>query len=564
MAKRAKKKAIGDVLGLWDRFLTTAVARYDKQKTVPAATKKRNQQQQFQYQQRGYVYVWHGNNQQHVNLDFPTANEIYDQSTIQMLYQAFAIYKDADSSRDLIDHFQKKLSDPNTSETQKIFWQFGLGYLHWWMDEKDDALAVLASATEALHDDVDMKFELARLYEQRGEHEQALEIVDSLTATDQQAMQKREITALRMAVNSGNIDRARTAAERLFGLRLDSNLQIQLAQQMHQLGMHDQAEAVLSRAGRQAGNKTDVLSNLMQQYQSQGKNEVATQIAHQLLRRSNGASTTMNAVARRRSNNPNGDSGLRQQALTVLKRSGKLPEMIKKVEGQLKSSPKSQRLTETLIEYYTANGDTKKVEEMTAKIAETKQDDPQFRFNLGQQLMNQGKHKEAVEHFKVALKKDPKLARNNFYQIINSFQQADKLNDLAGVIDEMDFKMFRQNPWELTNMISNLSYQEKSKNQAIALFKRAWKELPDQRQQLLSNLNNDIFWQMPEIYDYARQGIIPTETSVLQNAGWPGFGQIQSWGGDGKITTLMNRFLTIAATNKKFDELTKEIEATQK
>ena len=563
MAKRAQKKAIGDVIGLWDRFLATAVARYEKQKAVPAATKKRNQQQ-FQYQQRGYVYVWRGNNQQHVNLNFPSANEIYDQPSIQMLYQAFAIYKDADSSRDLIDHFQKKLSDPNTSEIQKIFWQFGLGYLHWWMDEKDEALAVLAPATEALNDNTDMKFELARLYEQRGEHEQALAIVDSLTATDQQAMQKREITALRMAVNSGNIDRARTAAERLFGLRLDSNLQIQLAQQMHQLGMHDQAEAVLSRAGRQAGNKTDVLSNLMQQYQSQGKNEVATQIAHQLLRRSSGASTTMNAVARRRSNNPNGDSGLRQQALTVLKRSGKLPEMIKKVEGQLKSSPKSQRLTETLIEYYTASGDTKKVEDLTAKIAETKQDDPQFRFNLGQQLMNQGKHKEAVEHFKVALKKDPKLARNNFYEIINSFQAADKLNDLAAVIDEMDFKMFRQNPWELTNMISNLSYQEKSKNQAIALFKRAWKDLPDQRQQLLSNLNNDIFWQMPEIYDYARQGIIPTETSILQNAGWPGFGQIQSWGGDGKITTLMNRFLTIAATNKKFDELTKEIEATQK
>ena len=564
MAKRAQKKAIGDVLGLWDRYLKTAVARYEKQKAVPAATKKRNQQQQFQYQQQGYVYVWQGNNQQYVNLAFPTANEIYNQSTIQMLYQAFAIYKEADSSRDLVDHFQKTLSDPNTSETQRIFWQFGLGYLHWWMDEKDEALAVLAPATEALNDNVDMKFELAKLYEQRGEHEQALEIVDSLTATDQQAMQKREITALRMAVNSGNIDRARAAADRLFGLRLDSNLQIQLAQQMHQLGMHDQAEAVLSRAGRQAGNKTDVLSNLMQQYQSQGKNEVATQIAHQLLRRSSGGSTTMNAVARRRGNNQNGDSGLRQQALTVLKRSGKLPEMIKKVEGQLKSSPKSQRLIETLIEYYSANGETKKVEEMTAKIAETKQDDPQFRFSLGQQLMNQGKHKEAVEHFKVALKKDPKLARNNFYQIINSFQQADKLNDLAGVIDEMDFKMFRQNPWELTNMISNLSYQEKSKTQAVALFKRAWKDLPDQRQQLLSNLNNDIFWQMPEIYDYARQGIIPTETSILQNAGWPGFGQIQNWNGEGKITTLMNRFLTIAATNKKFDELTKEIEATQK
>ena len=564
MAKRAKKKSIADVLTLWDRYLKTAVTRYEKQKTASATAAKRNPQRMFQNQQRGYVYVWRGNNQQYENLDFPAPNEVYDQPSIQMLRQAFVVYKDAESSRDLVDHFTQKQADPNTPESQKIFWQFGLGYLHWWLDEKDDALSVLTAATEMLSDNVEMKFELARLHERRGEHDRALAIVDSLAATDQQAMQKREITALRMAVNSGNIERARTAAERLFGLRLDSNLQIQLAQQMHQLGMHEQAEAVLSRAGRQAGNKTDVLANLMQQYQSQGKNDVATQIAHQLLRRSGNKTGGATSMGRGRILNQGGDNGMRQQALTVLKRSGKLPEMIKKVEGQLKNSSKSQRLIETLIEYYTANGDTKKVEELTAKIAETKQDDPTFRFNLAQQLVQQGKHKEAVEHFKVALKKDPRLIRNNFWQIINSFQSADKLDDLAAIFDELDLKSFRQNPWELTNIISNMSYQEKTKDRAVQLLKRAWKDLPDQRQQLLSNLNNDVFWQMPEIYDYARQGIIPTETSIHQNAGWPGFGQIQSWGNEGKITTLMNRFLTIAATNKKFDELIVEIEEARK
>ena len=563
MAKRAQKKAVSEIPGLWDRYLTTAVNRYEQQKSPAAVAKRKTQQRNYQMQQRGYVYIWKGNSQHHENLDFPSANDVYDQATIQMLRQAYVIYKDAESPKDLLTHFQQKLADPNTPENQKIFWQFGLGYLHWWMDEKDEALAILSEATARLQDNLEMQFELARLHERRGEHDQALAIVDALTATDQQALQRREITALRLAVNSGNIERARTAAERLFGLRLDSNLQIQLAQQMHQLGMHEQAEAVLSRAGRQAGNKTDVLASLMQQYQSQGKNDVATQIAHQLLRRSvNNSSATMNAVARRRSVNQ-GDNGMRQQALTVLKRSGKLPEMIKKVEGQLKSSPKSQRLIETLIEYYTANGETKKVEELTARIAETKQDDPAFRYNLGQQLMQQGKHKEAVEHFKVALKKDPRLMRNNFYEIINSFQNADKMNDLAVIFDELDLKTFRQNPWELTNMISNMAYQEKTKDRAVDLFKRAWKELPDQRQQFLSNMNHDVFWQMPEIYDYARQGIIPTETSIQQNAGWPGFGQIQSWGSEGKITTLMNRFLTIATTNKKLDELTTEIEVAQ-
>ena len=562
MAKRAQKKSIGDVLVLWDRYLKSAVARYQQQKTATPATKKRNQQSP--YQQRGYVYVWRGNNQQYENLDFPQANEVYDQPTIQMLRQAFVIYKDAETQRDLVEHFQKKLNEADTSDDQKLFWQFGIGYLHWWLDEKDEALDVLVAATEGLADNTDMKFELATLHERRGEHDQALAIVDSLVATDQQLMQKREITALRMAVNSGNIERARLAAERLFGLRLDSNLQIQLAQQMHQLGMHEQAEAVLSRAGRQAGNKTDVLSNLMQQYQSQGKNDVATQIAHQLLRRSaNKSSSAMYTVGRGRVIGQGGDNGMRQQALTVLKRSGKLPEMIKKVESQLKTSPKSQRLIETLIEYYTANGDTKKVEEMTAKIAETKQDDPGFRFNLAQQLVQQGKHKEAVEHYKAALKKEPRLMRNNFWQIMNSFQNANKMDDLASLFDDLDLKTFRQNPWELTNIISNMSYQEKSKDRAVQLFKRAWKDLPDQRQMLLSNLNHESFWQMPEIYDYARQGIIPTETSIQQNVGWPGFGQIQNWSGEGKITTLMNRFLTIATTNKKLDELRKEVEETQ-
>ena len=193
-------------------------------------------------------------------------------------------------------------------------------------------LATFTQATDELSDPTEMKFELAKVYEMRGDPQQALEIIDALPIADQKSMQKREIIAIRVAVKGGDIERARTAAERLFGLRLDAGLQISLAEQMHQLGMHDQAEAVMTRAGRQAGNKTDVLANLMQQYQSQGKNDVATQIAYQLLRRSGNNKFNYN-----RNNNYwqyQNEEQLRQQAFTILKRSGKLPEMIAKVEAQ--------------------------------------------------------------------------------------------------------------------------------------------------------------------------------------------------------------------------------------
>ena len=552
MDKREQKKETTDVLKVWDWFAKTAVTHYEQRKASKRSSPN------FQ-NQRGYVQLYRQGQYQYEQLDFPQENELYEQASIQVLRQVYVAFP-VERTNDLFEHFRQKIADRNTPANLKSYWKFGLAYLQWWHDDKDGALAIFTEATNELPDPTEMQFELARIHEIRGEHQEALQIIDALPVTDQKSMQKREIIAIRDAVMSGDIDRARTAAERLFGLRLDAGLQISLAQQMHQLGMHDQAEAVLARAGRQAGNKTDVLANLMQQYHSQGKNDIATQIAYQLLRRS--SSNKYNA--NRNSWQYQNENALRQQAFTILKRSGKLPDMIAKVEAQLKNSPKSQTLTETLIEYYTANGDNKKAGELAANLTDTKQDDPQFRYNLGRQLMDQNKHAEAVPHFKVAFKKDPRLIRNNFYQIMNSFENANKLEELSTIFDDIDFKQFRQNPYQITNVISNMAWQEKTRSQAIKLFKRAWEEMPDQRSQLLQSMNADVFWQMPEIYDYARQGIIPASESALSNGKWPGFGQIQSWGNqDGKIVTLMSRFLSMASSRGKFDDLARDVKAAQ-
>ena len=86
--------------------------------------------------------------------------------------------------------------------------------------------------------------------------------IPRITPLDQPTMQKKENAALRLAVRTGNIDRARQAADRLFGLRLDAETQVSLAGQMRQLGMHEGAEAVLARARRQAGNRTSALISL--------------------------------------------------------------------------------------------------------------------------------------------------------------------------------------------------------------------------------------------------------------------------------------------------------------
>ena len=112
----------------------------------------------------------------------------------------------------------------------------------------------------------------------------AIEILDAVQPLDNMSLKRREELAITAAISTGNAERARRAAERLFGLRLDTDTQIRLSGQMHQLGLHDLAEALLGRARRRAGGQSSALVDLMTQYGRQGKLDAASQIAMQVLR----------------------------------------------------------------------------------------------------------------------------------------------------------------------------------------------------------------------------------------------------------------------------------------
>ena len=311
-----------------------------------------------------------------------------------------------------------------------------LGYFHWWALEKDEAIAELNQAVEGAPNDHNLLLEVVALRELNNDFVGAMTLLDSFTPLDMQTMQQREETALRLAERTGDVDRARKAADRLFGLRLDSTKQLELAGTMHRLGMHELAETVLGRAQRQAGNKTATLVQLMNQYQSQNQIENAVQIARQILRKG--------APAQRLS--PTGNvlrdenEVSRTQAITVLARSGQLKETIERAEAQLKASPKSSQIYQTLVDYYQAAGDKKKLKDALLKMAELKPKDGRVRYQAAQQLQQVGERDAAIEQYKLALKLEPSLMRTNFYQIQNLFAQANKFEELLQVLDEIDMR----------------------------------------------------------------------------------------------------------------------------
>ncbi len=539
MLKQNEARKNADVLKLLDRYFDAYT------NPEQAALRIRSYNPNPQYSQAVNFQLTIGKQNQWIQLDYPTANRYYDVSAITVLRTAYELYKHDDLLSDLMAHQRERAR--KEPERSRVYTLMGIGYLDWWNDDKDEAVRELTRAVESVRDDAELRLNLAELRSRRGDHEEALAIVDGVEPLDQKTMQRREILALRLAVLSGNVDRARQAAERLFNLRLDTETQVQLAAQMHQLGMHDLGEAVLARARRRAGNNTNTLVGLMQQYQRQNKMDVAVQVAHQILRRT--PSRTFSPYQE--------DDTSQREAIQVLARSGKLQELIGRVETQLKTSPNSIELLRTLSAYQKAAGNEAKAREALERVAKARPGDATLRYQIAMELLHGGDAAAAIEHFKAAIKKEPNLFGYRYWEIQNAFQQAGKQDELAAIFEDMDVKKLG-NFWSVEQLVNNLMQDEKTRQRGLKLFKKMWAAFPNERGSMIASFYNDEVWKLPEMYDYARQAVIPTANQKITGR-WTGVDSINSWSGGGHVNGVADRLLSAAARQNKLEALADEI-----
>ena len=417
---------------------------------------------------------------------------------------------------------------------------------------------------------------LAELFERKGSLSEALAAVDAIDAIDSSIVQKRENLALRLAVALGNVDRARKAAERLFGLRLDAEAQVQLAALMNQLGMHELAEAVLARARKAAGSKPPSLLILMQQYQRQQKSDLALQVALQILRlRPMSMANVGQATNQSISIGPNGsmstmasrvaggniaaeDDYARREAIQVLSRSGKLNELVARAEAQLDRSPNSMQVLQTLAEYARIANDKDRVRALYDRMVRARPDDARLRLQLAAQLIQIGDNASALDYYRAAIKSDPSALTNQFFPIMNAFRQADKIEEFASLIEGVDLRAIG-NTNAIMNIAQNLMYDSQLKDQGIALFRRIWAAFPLERANSINLLGfNDDWWRLPEVYAYARDVVLPppNESTVRP---WSGVEAAQVYGNDGRVVTLANRLLDAATRQNKLGELEADV-----
>jgi tetratricopeptide (TPR) repeat protein len=540
MNARAQVNTHEDIFKICDHYLT--VARHRDPMTRRRRTYGTNP---FIYGPPRYM-IWLGKNYRFKAIDFPSPNDYFDRDALTLLRTAFELCRRDGKLNDLKAHLRQTL-DQAHDDADRLYALLGLTYVQWWAEERDEAKKTMARACELIPSDPELRLTQAELYEKRGEMSEALATADTVEPPDQKLMQRRECMALRLAVRTGDVARARKAAERLFALRLDSQVQIQLADQMHQLGMNELADAVLSKARRRAGGKVEALLDLMRQYQQQNNTDAALQIAHQILRRGPSSFTPYLDF----------EQMGRREAIQVLARSGKLKDLIARLEAQIKTTPGSVQLYRTLADYYRADNQRDKARAADLKVIELRPDDGKLRFQVAQRFLEAGEAEASIEHFKIAIEKEPSLFVYSFNEIESAYTQANKIDDLLTLLEQLDFKKLGY-PWPIISLVQKILRDPARKERGLRLLQKAWDAFPGDRLTVIGLIRDDAVARLSEMYDYYRRAILPAPEET-QVSTWAGIDEWVYVDENGQLTGVLPRLIEAAERQGKLDLLGQDV-----
>ncbi|MCA9034366.1 MAG: DUF1583 domain-containing protein [Planctomycetaceae bacterium] len=543
------------ILSILERCLDVAEAEAKHRRLVEATMSGRTRSNSLAAPSTHRVVVYTGKEQTSANLTFPPPSTWMSNADCSLLYQAYESFRKNDISTDMIEMLRKRAalneSKPVDPDRQ-ICRHMHLSAVLWWAEEQDEAVDLMASVAEMSPENLSLQFNLANMYQSRGDFEDALIIIDRIRPRDQKVLQQKELDALALAERLGDTDRARSAAERLFGLRLDAQTQLGLVDRMRRLGLSAMADAVLARAERTATNQTSSLASLMMLYQGQGKTEQASQLAHLLLRKTPSPVSLNNRSGRNPTRYRTSDSNFRALALQFLHRSGGLNVLIEQLEAQLERSPESILPMQQLIEFYEVSGQSDKGLSLLAKGIELRPDSPVLRLHFARQLEKSGKHGEACDQYLELIKIQPNWVTEDLYQIDRVFSQAKRKVDLVKSLSEINMKQI-QEPWYIINTASNLLQDESSLDAGLTLLERTFEAFPNYRRNMLDSFRNEAIWKNDRVYEFAKQVVLPSAADIQSNP-WTGLDQINSYSSNGHVDVFFHQMLNgLKKTDKVAD-----------
>ena len=494
---------------------------------------------------------------------FPPPAAPVDDGQVTLLYEQFKLLRDpaaeggvADAAEPpdpgaLLAHLEARAAD----ESAPHRWHdlLRLACVRAWGGDAAGAVEALKNAQAADPDNAALRRVTAAALIERGDPGGGLDVLDAAEPRSPDDLRDRELLALRTAAAAGRLDRAREAAERLFGLRLNETERLELARAMQRLGMGEQAASVLNRLRRGNSGDAATLSGVLDLYRRRGEDGTAAEVARSILSRVRPAAPRPGYGT---SSADRAAQQARERAVRALRDLDQLDPVVEDLKAKLARNPNAADVRTDLLALLVAAGRRAEAEALI-KEDRPAAADPAALMAAATRLRASGDNEAAAELYEQVIAKDPSQVANEYWEISQTADQAGRYRELMEAVGKTDPADWGQRSYALTNLLTNNLYDDEKRDASVAAFKSIWDRHPEARDELFGSVSDARLIGADGVYEYARDKLLGKDGS---RPGWDAIFPVKSWI-NGEPDSLASVVLRAAAERGDLDEFTAALTA---
>ena len=359
--------------------------------------------------------------------NYPSPTIYYDQDRLAYLQQTFSHLWTLNYQAALYAKFQTELDASEGRD--RIYPGLALSYCYWWEGQRDKAQAILSMLQKEFPDDLTLKLNTVFASIQTGQHAAALGLLKELVGVDARNRRQYYDLTLQLAAHIGDTVTVRELMTKVLNSPIGVRELYQFSQKLQESGLTQYAIAVAKKAMTLAMSQRDpnLLIDLSQHLEELGRGQDAARIAERALRFANQRDRYGRTL---HSWHFQGASRLVSSSKVVRERE---PELV----AAAQKNPDSFQAQVKLATFYESTNQLKKASDAFKAALSLRPKDSMTRQRYAQMLQRSGQAKEAVIQYSTLLKDNPNALGYRYWEVMDTFFQAGKIDELVSLAKEM-------------------------------------------------------------------------------------------------------------------------------
>ncbi|RKU18683.1 hypothetical protein C6503_09100 [Candidatus Poribacteria bacterium] len=362
-----------------------------------------------------------------IQSNYPSPTTYYDAGRLDYLRHFFSRLWSRNLQKALYAKLRAELEA--AEDINRIYPSLALSYCHWWDGQRDKAQEILSTLQKEFPNDLTLKLTTVFASIQTGEHGESLALLEELAGTDPRNRRQYYNLTLQLALHTGNTVVVRELIAKLLNSPSGARELYEFSQKLQDAGLTQHATAVVNKAMNLAMGMRDpnFLMQLSEHLEDLGRGQDAAQLAERALRFANQRDRYGYTLSRWNF----------QQATHLVSHSKAVREREPQLVEAVEKNPNSLQAHLKLAAFYESTNQIEKASAAFEIALKLRPKDTVTRQRYAGMLQRSGKVKEAVTQYIVLLKDNPNALGYQTWDVIRTFVQADRVEDLVSLAKAM-------------------------------------------------------------------------------------------------------------------------------